>query len=186
MALQQSSFNFDFSDDPVPPKKVVPPKKEKITPVSKEPIEVDVRPIASPKPTNTDGKKSRRGRMKLSDMAASAEKIEIPDDEILFSKQYYTIGAVTEMFKVNHSLLRFWESEFDIIKPKKNGKGDRYFRPEDVKNLRLIYHLLRERKYTIEGAKDFLKKSKLAEKKYAVIESLKDLKSFLHEIKAGL
>lgn len=187
MALQQTSFNFDFSDDPQPPKKELKPKKAVPAPPPPpaEPIEVDVRPRTQ-LPEKVPTKKSTRGRMKLSDMAASAEKIEIPDDEILFSKQYYTIGAVTEMFKVNHSLLRFWESEFDIIKPKKNAKGDRYFRPEDVKNLRLIYHLLRERKYTIEGAKEFLKKSKVAEKKYALIESMKDLKSFLHEIKAGL
>lgn len=183
MALQQTSFNFDFSDKPLPPKKEIKPKKS--PPPPREPIEVDVSPRVQLKPAATSGK-STRGRMKLSDMAASAEKIEIPEDEILFSKQYYTIGAVTEMFKVNHSLLRFWESEFDIIKPKKNAKGDRYFRPEDIKNLRLIYHLLRERKYTIEGAKDFLKKSKLAEKKYALIESMNDLKGFLNEIKAGL
>jgi DNA-binding transcriptional MerR regulator len=74
------------------------------------------------------------------------------------------MGAVTEMFNVNHSLLRFWENEFDILKPKKNPKGNRLFRPEDVKNIKLIYHLLRERKYTIEGAKEYLKSSKLAEK----------------------
>lgn len=184
MALQQTSFNFDFSDESLPPKKETKPKKNP-PPAPREPIEVDVSSRVQVKTTVSTGK-STRGRMKLSDMAASAEKIEIPNDEVLFSKHYYTIGAVTEMFKVNHSLLRFWESEFDIIKPKKNGKGDRYFRPEDVKNLRLIYHLLRERKYTIEGAKEFLKKSKLAEKKYALIESMKDLKGFLNEIKAGL
>jgi DNA-binding transcriptional MerR regulator len=90
------------------------------------------------------------------------------------------------MFKVNHSLIRFWENEFDILKPKKNGKGDRLFRPEDVKNLKLIYHLLRERKYTIDGAKEFLKKSKNADSKFETIESLKNLRSFLHELKAGL
>jgi hypothetical protein len=112
--------------------------------------------------------------------------IEIPDDDILFSKRYYSIGAVTEMFKVNHSLIRFWENEFDILKPKKNKKGDRLFRPEDIKNLKLIYILLRERKFTIDGAKDFLKKSKHADKKFETIEALKSLQSFLHEIKAGL
>jgi DNA-binding transcriptional MerR regulator len=90
------------------------------------------------------------------------------------------------MFKVNHSLIRFWENEFDILKPKKNGKGDRFFRPEDVKNLKLIYHLLRERKYTIEGAKEFLKNNKYAEKKFEIIESLKNLRGFLFELKAGL
>ncbi len=186
MALLQSSFNFDFPEDPQPPKKEVKPVVP-AKPAPQEPIEVDVTPQPSTvTAVKTVAKKSTRGRMKLSDMAASVELIEIPDDEELFSKRYYSIGAVTEMFKVNHSLLRFWESEFDMIKPKKNGKGDRYFRPEDVKSFRLIYHLLRERKYTIEGAKAFLKKSKLAEKKYELIESMKDLKGFLNELKAGL
>ena len=79
-----------------------------------------------------------------------------------------------------------FRSEFSVLKPKKNAKGDRFFRPEDVKNLRMIYHLLRERKYTIEGAKDFLKKNKLAEKKFEMIQSLKTLQGFLHELKAGI
>jgi DNA-binding transcriptional MerR regulator len=99
---------------------------------------------------------------------------------------YYPIGTVSDMFKVNQSLIRFWENEFDILKPKKNGKGDRLFRPEDVKNLKLIYHLLRERKYTIEGAKDFLKHNKKAEQRFAMIESLKKIKGFLNELKANL
>jgi DNA-binding transcriptional MerR regulator len=99
---------------------------------------------------------------------------------------YYSIGTVADMFKVNQSLLRFWENEFDILKPKKNGKGDRLFRPEDVKNLKLIYHLLRERKYTLEGAKDFLKHNKKAEQRFAMIESLKKMKGFLNELKANL
>jgi DNA-binding transcriptional MerR regulator len=105
---------------------------------------------------------------------------------VLFGKSYYSIGTVSEMFKVNASLIRFWENEFDILKPKKNGKGDRFFRPEDVKNLQLIYHLLRERKYTIDGAKDFLKNNKKADEKFTIIESLKKLKSFLHELKTSL
>ncbi len=68
----------------------------------------------------------------------------------------------------------------------KNGKGDRHFRPEDVKNLKLIYHLLRDRKYTIEGAKDFLKNSKAATEKYETIQSLTKIRSFLLELKASL
>ncbi|MEO7047178.1 MAG: MerR family transcriptional regulator [Ferruginibacter sp.] len=130
-------------------------------------------------------KKSTRGRMKLSDMNAVSDLIEVPEDEVLFQKRYYSIGAVSEMFKVNVSLIRFWENEFDILKPKKNGKGDRLFRPEDVKNLKMIYHLLRDRKYTIEGAKEFLKKNKKAEENFAVIEGLKKLKLFLNEMKAN-
>jgi DNA-binding transcriptional MerR regulator len=131
-------------------------------------------------------KKSTRGRMKLSDMDACVQRLDIPEDAILFQKSYYSIGSVSEMFKVNPSLIRFWENEFDILKPKKNGKGDRFFRPEDVKNLRLIYHLLRERKYTIEGAKEFLKKNKGADEKFAMIESLKKIRAFLSELKTNL
>ena len=127
-----------------------------------------------------------RGRMSLKDMEAGVDLIEVPDDEVLFSKMYYSMSVVADMFKVNQSLIRFWENEFDILKPKKNGKGDRLFRPEDVKNLKLIYHLLRERKYTIEGAKEFLKKNKSADEKFMMIESLKKLKVFLNELKANL
>lgn len=184
MALKQTSLNFDFfDDDPKPERPKLPVKPEII--VNEDPIEVDVRPKQLSQSID-EKKKSKRGRMKISDMAAVADRIEIPDDEELFSKSYYSIGTVSVMFKVNHSLLRFWENEFDILKPKKNGKGDRFFRPEDVKNLKMIYHLLRERKYTIEGAKDFLKKSKHADKKFEMIESLKNLKTFLHELKTGL
>jgi DNA-binding transcriptional MerR regulator len=129
---------------------------------------------------------SKRGRKSLKQVAAEAELIEIPTDEVLFSKQYYTMGEVSEMFRVNQSLLRFWETEFDILQPKKNKKGDRYFRPVDIKNLHLIYHLLRQRKYTIEGAKEFLKKNKKAEDRFEVIQRLQQIKSFLVEWRAQL
>lgn len=135
---------------------------------------------------NNPAKKNTRGRMKLSDMDGVVDLVEVPDDEQLFQKRYYNIGIVSEMFKVNVSLIRFWENEFDILKPKKNGKGDRLFRPEDIKNLQLIYHLLREKKYTIEGARDFLKKNKKNSETFAVIESLKKTKAFLLELKANL
>ena len=137
-------------------------------------------------PKKKSNKKQTRGRMSLKDMDAGVDLIEVPEDDVLFEKMYYTIGTVADMFKVNQSLIRFWENEFDILKPKKNGKGDRLFRPEDVKNLKLIYHLLRERKYTLEGAKDFLKNNKKADEKFAMIESLKKLKGFLNELKANL
>ena len=185
MKAKQTAFDFDFSEETVDPveKKRTPAPIEKIQ--ETEPLDVDV-VVRAERKKQIEPKKSVRGRMKLSDMAAGLELIEIPNDDILFSKRYYSIGAVTEMFKVNHSLIRFWENEFDILKPKKNKKGDRLFRPEDIKNLKLIYSLLRERKFTIDGAKDFLKKSKNAEKKFETIEALKSLQSFLHELKAGL
>ena len=104
----------------------------------------------------------------------------------MFQKKYYSIGKVAEMFKVNISLIRFWEKEFDILKPKLNGKGDRHFRPEDVKNLKLIHHLLREKKYTIEGANDFLKKNKKSDEVFAVIEELQRTKLFLIDLKLSL
>lgn len=131
-------------------------------------------------------KKSTRGRMKLADMDVMVDLVEVPEDEVLFQKRYYSISAVSQMFKVNISLIRFWENEFDILKPKKNGKGDRLFRPEDIKNLQLIYHLLREKKYTIDGAKVFLKKNKKSEEIFAVIDSLKKTKAFLLDLKANL
>ncbi len=129
---------------------------------------------------------SKRGRKSLKDISAEADLIEIPVDEVLFSKQYYTMGEVSEMFRVNQSLLRFWETEFDILQPRKNKKGDRHFRPVDIKNLHLIYHLLRQKKYTIEGAKDFLKTNKKADERFAVIQRLQQIKAFLLEWKAQL
>ena len=130
--------------------------------------------------------KSKRGRKSLKQASAEADLIEIPADDVLFSKQYYTMGEVAEMFRVNQSLLRFWETEFDILQPRKNKKGDRYFRPVDIKNLHLIYHLLRQRKYTIEGAKDFLKKNKKAEERFEAIQRLQEIRAFLQEWKAHI
>jgi DNA-binding transcriptional MerR regulator len=137
-------------------------------------------------PGNLVPPKSKRGRKSLKAMGIDADLIEIPDDEILFKKQYYSIGDVATMFKENTSLIRYWENEFSILKPKKNKKGDRFFRPEDVKNLKMIYHLLRERKYTIDGAKEFLKNNKAAGEKHEMIESLQKIKFFLLELKNNL
>lgn len=128
----------------------------------------------------------KRGRKSMREMANRANQIQVPPDEELFKKQYYTIGEVAKMFQENQSLIRYWESEFDILQPKKNKKGDRYFRPIDVKNLVLIYDLLRRRKFTIEGARDFLKKNKKAEDKFTLIQSLQQLRSFLIEIRSNL
>jgi DNA-binding transcriptional MerR regulator len=166
MPLDQISFDFD--DAPAD-------KQQEVAVV----VSTAVR-------TKTNNKKATRGRMSLKDMDAGVDLIEVPEDEVLYQKMYYAISVVADMFKVNQSLIRFWENEFDILKPKKNGKGDRLFRPEDIKNLKLIYHLLRERKYTLEGAKDFLKNNKKADEKFAMIESLKKIKGFLNEIKASL
>ena len=127
-----------------------------------------------------------RGRRSVKENSIAAEMIELPDDEELFKKQYYSMGEVTAMFNENHSLIRYWESEFDILKPRKNGKGDRFFRPIDVKNLYLIYDLLRRRKFTIEGAREYLKNDKSAEEKFAAVQSLQKIKGFFLELKANL
>ena len=128
----------------------------------------------------------KRGRKSLKEIAISADLIQVPEDDILFKKQYYAIGEVALMFRENQSLIRYWETEFDILQPRKNRKGDRFFRPVDIKNLVMIYDLLRRRKFTIEGAKDYLKKNKKAEEKFAMMQSLEKIKGFLLELKTNL
>ena len=130
--------------------------------------------------------KSKRGRKSLKQYNEEPDVINVPSDEILFQKQYYSIGNVALMFKENTSLIRYWEKEFSVLKPKKNKKGDRFFRPEDIKNLKMIYHLLRERKYTLEGAKEFIKNNKAAGEKHEIIEALEKVKLFLLELKNNL
>ena len=102
-------------------------------------------------------------------------------------KRYYSIGELAKAFDVNASLLRFWDKEFDILKPRKNAKGNRMFTPEDVKNIQLIYHLVKERGFTLEGAKIHLKEGqKKTLDKYEIISKLEGLKNQLLAIKEGL
>ncbi len=102
-------------------------------------------------------------------------------------KRYYSIGEVAEAFKVNTSLIRFWEKEFDIIKPKKNAKCNRKFTPEDIKNLSLIYHLVKERGFTLEGAKIHLKEEKHKTlSNFEIIRKLESVKSELINLKNQL
>lgn len=152
----------------------------KITPIE-EPIA-----IVAVRQKEIPAKPKTRGRKSIKEMSMEADLPEIPEDEILFTKQYYGIGEVASMFKVNTSLLRYWESEFDILKPRKNGKGDRFFRPEDIKNLQIIHHLLRQKKFTIEGAKEYLRNNKKSKEKFEMVRQLEQLKRFLLEMKAGL
>jgi DNA-binding transcriptional MerR regulator len=129
----------------------------------------------------------KRGRKSFKEIDAEVDLIEIPEDEILFQKQYYAISEVAKWFRVNTSLLRFWENEFDVLKPRKNRKGDRLFRPEDVKNLQLIYQLLRQRKYTIYGAKEYIKTNKKkADIQLQLTHTLQKFRSFLLDLKANL
>ncbi len=107
--------------------------------------------------------------------------IELP------KKMYYGIGEVADAFDVNASLIRFWEKEFDILKPKKNAKGNRKFTPEDIKNLELIYHLVKERGFTLEGAKIHLKEQKQeALDNFDIIRKLESIRGQLLKIKEQL
>jgi DNA-binding transcriptional MerR regulator len=169
-----SQITFDFTG---------PVAEEQGVKVRVKSVKQPVEPEPAPPPKVV---KSKRGRRPLKELELEAENIRIPEDEVLFQKQYYSIGEVAEMFRVNTSLIRTWENEFDIIEPRKNRKGDRHFRPVDIKNLVLIHHLIRQRKYTLEGAKDYIKKNKAAAERFAMIQSLQKIKGFLLEIKANL
>ena len=102
-------------------------------------------------------------------------------------KRYYGIGEVAKAFGVNTSLIRFWEKEFDVLQPKKNAKGNRKFTPSDIKNLELIYYLVKERGFTLEGAKTHLKENKHKTlDNFEIIRKLETVKSALLKIKENL
>ncbi|MBN1187398.1 MAG: MerR family transcriptional regulator [Bacteroidales bacterium] len=102
-------------------------------------------------------------------------------------KLYYSIGEVAEMFNVNASLIRYWEKEFDIIKPKKNKKGNRFFTKQDIDNFHIIYHLVKDRGMTLKGAKQKLKDNKDDTVNNAeVVKVLENIKQLLLEIKDQL
>ncbi len=107
--------------------------------------------------------------------------IDLPD------KRYYKIGEVAKAFNVNASLIRFWDKEFDVLKPKKNNKGNRMFTPEDIKNLQLIYHLVKEKGFTLEGARQKLKsKPEEIKDNFDIIAKLEVVKNELIKIKNQL
>lgn len=102
-------------------------------------------------------------------------------------KLYYSIGEVAEIFNVAPSLIRFWESEFDIIKPKKNRKGNRQFTREDIDNVRTIFHLVKEKGFTLQGAKEMLRNdSDAVRDKMNILDSLRDVRKFLIELRDKL
>ncbi len=108
-------------------------------------------------------------------------KVTLPE------KRYYGIGEVARAFDVNTSLIRFWEKEFDVLQPKKNAKGNRKFTPDDIKNLELIYHLVKERGFTLEGAKVHLKENKKKTlDNFEIIRKLEMVKAELLKIKDAL
>lgn len=107
-------------------------------------------------------------------------KLHLPD------KLYYSIGEVANAFNVNTSLIRYWEQEFPILKPKKNKKGNRYFTPEDIKNLKIIYHLVKEKGYTLDGARIALVTNEKIKEQVNIIDRLEFVKSELNKLKNSL
>jgi len=108
-------------------------------------------------------------------------------EDISSEKLYYTIGEVSEMLNLTASQLRFWEQEFDVLRPKKNKKGNRIYVLEDINTIKLIHFLTKEKGHTLQGAKDQLyAQRKNVAKNFQIMESLKKLKLFLIELKDGL
>lgn len=107
-------------------------------------------------------------------------KINLPD------KLYYSIGEVARAFDVNASLIRYWEQEFPIIKPKKNKKGNRYFTPEDINNFKMIFHLVKEKGYTLDGARVALTTNSKISETITIIDRLEFIKSELLKLKQSL
>lgn len=107
-------------------------------------------------------------------------KVNLPE------KMYYSIGEVAKAFEVNTSLIRFWEGEFPILKPKKNSKGNRYFTPEDITNLKIIYHLVKEKGYTLDGARIALATNEKIGTTLSMIDRLEYVKAELLKLKEGL
>ena len=111
----------------------------------------------------------------------------MPYKEKKVEKLYYSIGEVAEMFNVNASLIRYWEKEFDIIKPKRNKKGNRLFTKQDVENFYIIYHLVKERGLTLDGARKKMKENREDTiNNFEVIQSLENIKALLLEVKESL
>lgn len=103
------------------------------------------------------------------------------------AKLLYSMGEVTEMFDVNASLIRYWESKFDCIKPHKNKKGNRMFTPSDVENLKLIYHLVKEKGMTLEGANKTMKRrGKSVRREISILERLQNIRAMLIEVRESL
>ena len=102
-------------------------------------------------------------------------------------KLFHTISEVSAMFDVNASLIRFWEKEFDIIKPRKNAKGNRLFTQQDIDNIGLIHHYVKERRLTLEGARQKIKQNRDdAEHTFQIVQSLKKVRAMLLEIKENI
>lgn len=161
----------------------------KVAEEQKEIAKNDTMPTVSRTPMNF-GKNNathKRGRKSFASMEGDIEKLQVPSADELAKKLYYPIGEVAVWFNVNTSLIRYWEKEFKQLQPRKTRKGDRLFRAQDIEFLKQIYYLLREKKYSIDGAKTYLKNNKeKAEKDLALLNNLKNIKNFLVSLKSSL
>ncbi|WP_235918541.1 MerR family transcriptional regulator [Sediminibacterium soli] len=171
---------------------VIPPKAETVL-MPAEPVVMTAVPQVSVVMTEKKvtamalKPKGKRGRKSFKEIDSEIDLIEVPEEDVLKQKLYYSISEVAGWFKVNTSLLRYWENEFDILQPRKTRKGDRLFRVEDIRNLQLIYFLLRQRKFSIDGAKNYLRNNKKeADTQAKLMDTLTKFKSFLLELKASL
>lgn len=191
---KQLTMDFGFpepEDDAPVPKPAAPIPVTEVVPEEKIPdagIKSEVIFVHEPAPEyqhSLEQQVNKRGRPSLKKITVTADIISVPDDEVLFQKQYYPIGEVAAMFHESVSLIRFWEKEFPVLQPKKNRKGNRLFRPEDIKNLQLIYDLLRRRMFTIEGAKSYINQANKANH-FESVQTLEKIKKFLIELKSQL
>ena len=194
MAKHLQQMNL-FGSEPSEAVHIAAPKPSKVTTaipkavVAKTNLEEDALPVVSraAQHLNTHHSKQKRGRKSFAAMDAEMGKLNIPSAEILQQKLYYPIGEVAHWFNVNTSLIRYWEKEFKQLQPRKTRKGDRLFRAQDIEFLKQIHFLLREKKYSIDGAKTYLKNNKeKADKDLALLNSLQHLKTFLVSLKSSL
>ena len=188
-----------FGDAPIAPVHIKRTKAEKL--VAKKPMQVtaplsqdsvmveEEMPTVSRTPMHfaKNNTQHKRGRKSFASMEGDMDKLNVPSNEVLAKKLYYPIGEVAVWFNVNTSLIRYWEKEFKQLQPRKTRKGDRLFRAQDIAFLKQIYYLLREKKYSIDGAKTYLKNNKeKADKDLALLNSLQHLKTFLVSLKSSL
>jgi DNA-binding transcriptional MerR regulator len=197
MGLEQLDLFASFMNEPpVEKKEIFSNEKIKIKIKSKKkpeeivappPIRETVVTEITEEPVVVSPAGNKRGRKSYKEIHATVDLINVPDEDVLQQKLYYSISEVAAWFNVTTSQIRFWENEFDILQPRKNRKGDRLFRVEDIKNLQLIYYLVRNRKFSLEGAKDYLKANKnKAQLQHQLVESLTKFRSFLLELKTNL
>ncbi len=121
------------------------------------------------------------------DLIDNPDYMPLPESFDSKEKLYYSMGETCEIFQLPASTLRYWEKEFDVLKPRKNKKGDRFFSKNDIALIRTIHYLTKVKGYTIQGARDVLKNNFIQEADNAtIIASLTEIKEMLLKIKKEL